>query len=169
VQRTWKAAGMDDNAVSSHAVQQLVDRQAITDGLHWYTRWVDLNRVDKQVEIFTDDGRITFYGDDAWTVGREAIQAMLTPGVAKYAATHHYISNIEINFEGPDEANSLSYLQAWHRPADGSDDYTLYAQYHDRWVRTPDGWRISERWLKTAGTSSRAGGRSKLEPIGRVG
>lgn len=147
-------------------LQQMMDRQAITDGLHWYTRWVDLNRVDKQVEIFTDDGRITFTGDDAWTEGRANIEALITPLVAAYQATHHYISNIEITFDSADEAHSQCYLHAWHRPADGSDDFTLYAQYHDRWARTEDGWRIRERRLKTAGT---VGGRSSgLEPIGRA-
>lgn len=138
---------MDENTL-----QQLVDRQAITDGLHWYTRWVDLNRVDRQVEIFTEDGRITFRGDDNWTVGRANIEALITPLVAAYAATHHYISNININFDGADEAHSECYLHAWHRPADGSADFTLFAQYHDDWVRTDDGWRIRQRRLKTAGT-----------------
>ncbi len=33
--------------MSEEALQQLLDRQEITDGLHWYTKWVDLNRVDK--------------------------------------------------------------------------------------------------------------------------
>ncbi len=147
-------------------LQQIVDRQAITDGLHWYTRWVDLNRVDKQVEIFTEDGRITFGGDDAWTVGRANIKALITPLVAIYQATHHYISNIEITFDSADEARSQCYLHAWHRPADGGDDFTLYAQYHDCWARTDDGWRIRERRLKTAGTVG--GGGSGLQPIGRA-
>ncbi len=154
---------MDDTAL-----QQILDRQAITDRLHWYTRWVDLNRVDKQVEVFTDDGRLTFYGDDAWIEGRDAIQATITAAVARYEATHHYISNIEIDFDGRDAARSRCYVQAWHRPVDGGPDYTLHAQYHDVWARTPDGWRIAERRLKTAGTSTRSDGKSPLEPIGRA-
>lgn len=153
--------------MTNDALQEILDRQAITDGLHWYTRWVDLNRVDKQVEIFTEDARITFYGDDDWVVGRDNIEAMLTPSVARYVATHHHVSNIEINFEGADDARVICYLLAWHRPADGGDDYTLRAQYHDRWTRTPGGWRMTERRLKTAGTSSRASG-SSLESIGRA-
>jgi hypothetical protein len=138
--------------MSEEALQQLLDRQEITDGLHWYTKWVDLNRVDKQVEIFAEDGRITFAGDDAWTVGRENIRIMNTPLVASYAATHHYITNIEINFEGPDQARSQCNLYAWHRPKEPGPDFELYAQYHDIWVRTADGWKIQERRLKTAGT-----------------
>lgn len=147
-------------------LQQVLDRQAITDGLHWYTRWVDLNRVDKQVEIFTEDGRITFRGEDNWTVGRANIETLITPLVALYDATHHYISNVEITFDSADEARSLCYLHAWHRPADGSADFTLYAQYHDRWTRTEDGWRMRERRLKTAGTIG--GDSSGLEPLGRA-
>ncbi|MCH1512679.1 MAG: nuclear transport factor 2 family protein [Acidimicrobiales bacterium] len=152
--------------MNDNAIQEIIDRQEITDGLHWYTRWVDLNRVDKQVQIFTEDGRITFYGEDGWTVGRDNIEAMLVPAVAKYTATHHYISNIEIDFEGPNDARSVCYLQAWHRPADGSEDYTLRAQYHDKWSRTPVGWRLSERRLKAAGVSNRGSG-PNMESIGR--
>jgi hypothetical protein len=147
-------------------LQQMVDRQAITDGLHWYTRWVDLNRVDKQVEIFTDDGRITFRGEDNWTVGRDNIEALITPLVALYKATHHYISNVAITFESADEARSECYLHAWHRPADGSDDFTLFAQYHDCWTRTNDGWRMRERRLKTAGTIG--GNSSGLDMLARA-
>ncbi len=151
------------------ALQQMLDRQAITDGLHWYTRWVDLNRVDKQVEVFTDDGRITFYGDGHWTEGRDAIEAMITAGMSRYEATYRNISNIEIGFDGPDDATSLCYLYAWHRPVGEADDYTLHAQYHDVWTRTDQGWRIRERRLKAAGTSTRGEGRNPLESIGRAG
>jgi len=154
--------------MNDEILQQMIDRQAITDGLHWYTRWVDLNRVDKQVEIFAEDGRITFQGDDAWTVGRANIEALITPLVAIYQATHHYISNIEITFVSADEARSQCYLHAWHRPADGSDDFILYAQYHDYWIRTDVGWRIRERRLKTAGTVGRQDGGATLEPLGRA-
>ena len=58
-------------------VQQLVDRQEIIDRMHWYTSWVDLNRVDKQVEVFAEDGRLTFYGDDHWIEGKDNIQEAL--------------------------------------------------------------------------------------------
>ena len=147
-------------------VQQLVDRQEIIDQMHWYTGWVDLNRVDKQVEVFAEDGRLTFYGDDHWIEGRENIQQALIPSVSKYAATHHYISNIVITFEALDVATAISYVQAWHRPADGGDDYTLHAQYHDKWIKISGIWKLSERRLKTAGTTSRGQG-LELEPIGR--
>ena len=93
---------------------------------------------------------------------------MITPLVAVYKATHHYISNIEINFESADKARSLCYLHAWHRPVDGGPDFTLYAQYHDIWTRTEDGWRIKERRLKTAGTVGRGEMDSGLVPIGRA-
>lgn len=148
-------------------LQQIIDRQAITDGLHWYTRWVDLNRVDMQVQIFAEDGRISFGGDN-WTVGRANIQALIDPLVQLYSATHHYITNVEITFEGADEARSQCYLHAWHRPVAGGDNFVLYAQYHDRWVRTAEGWRIKERRLKTAATEGRAGGEAGMDLIGRA-
>ena len=73
--------------MSDDVLRQMVDRQAITDGLHWYTRWVDLNRVDKQVEIFTEDGCIAFRGDESMVQGRDNIEALIAPLVAAYEAT----------------------------------------------------------------------------------
>ncbi len=154
--------------MTDNAIQQILDRQAITDGLHWYVKWVDLNRVDKQVQIFADDGKINFSeGDDNWTQGRANIEALIHPLVQLYSATHHYITNVEIEFDGADAARSQCYLHAWHRPVDGSDDFVLYAQYHDRWARTGEGWRIKERRLKTAGTEGRDGDTAGMEPLGR--
>jgi len=152
--------------MNNETLQQINDRQAITDGLHWYTKWVDRNRVDKQVEIFAEDGRICF-GGDTWTQGRAAIEALIHPLVQVYSATHHYITNIEITFEGADNASSQCYLHAWHRPVDGSADFILYAQYHDNWVRTEEGWRIKERLLKVAGTEGREEAGTSFTGIGR--
>ncbi len=158
----WEHFSMNDEIL-----RQIVDRQEITDGLHWYTKWVDLNRVDKQVQILTEDGRLSF-GGGHWIEGRDNIEALITPLVQVYAATHHYITNIEIEFDGADAARSQCYLHAWHRPVDGGDDFVLYAQYHDHWVRTADGWRIKERRLKTAGTTGRPEGMAGMDPLDRA-
>ena len=66
-------------------------------------------------------------------------------------------SNIEISFDGEDMAKSVSYVQAWHRkPSGPEDDYEVRGQYHDNWVRTDEGWRISYRkFLTMAATPPR--------------
>jgi 3-phenylpropionate/cinnamic acid dioxygenase small subunit len=149
-------------------LQQLIDRQEIIDQMYAYTRWVDLNRPDEQVKVFVEDCRVNFArGDDHWMQGRDAMLAFVTNALTPYTATNHTISNIEITFEGPDTARAQSYVQAWHRWADGRPDFLAYGRYHDVWIRTPEGWRMSERRFKVnAGIGRSTEGN---EPAGRAG
>ena len=66
--------------MTDNALQHILDRQEITHGQHGQVKWVDLNRVDKQVQIFAKDGRINFSeGDGNWTQGRANIEALIHP------------------------------------------------------------------------------------------
>ena len=130
-------------------IQELFDRQEITDVMHSYCRFVDLNLPEKQVECFTIDAAADYYGGTE-LVGRGAILEMLQEALTRFIATCHTLSNIEISFESPNTANSISYVQAWHRkPSGPEDDYEVRGQYHDRWLKTEEGWRISYRKFLT--------------------
>ena len=137
-------------------IQELFDRQEITDVMHSYCRFVDLNLPEKQVECFTIDATADYYGGNE-LVGRGAILEMLQEALTRFTATCHTLSNIEISFESPNTANSISYVQAWHRkPSGPEDDYEVRGQYHDRWLKTEEGWRISYRkFLTMAATPPR--------------
>ena len=137
-------------------IQELVDRQEITDVMHSYCRFVDLNLPEKQVECFTIDAAADYYGGTE-LVGRGAILEMLQEALTRFTATCHTLSNIEISFESPNMANSISYVQAWHRkPSGPEDDYEVRGQYHDRLLKTEEGWRISYRkFLTMAATPPR--------------
>jgi hypothetical protein len=82
-----------------------------------------------------------------------------------FEATSHHISNISVDFDGTDAATAVAYVYAWHRYRDGSPDGHLWAQYHTRLLRTPEGWRFSEMVLKAAGTVDFH--RPTMHPIGR--
>jgi ketosteroid isomerase-like protein len=139
------------------AVQRLLDRQAIVDLIHAYCRNVDLVLPDAVAELFTEDC-VVDYGPGLGepTHGSADLAARLGRGLPRFAATSHHVSNIQIEFdESGDAATGCTYLYAWHRYPDPTvPDAHLWAQYHDRFVRTPDGWRISERVLKVAGQES---------------
>jgi hypothetical protein len=144
---------------------RLLDRQEIVDQMHAYARWVDLNRPEQVAALFVEDCRLNHGpGEDGWFGGRQKIVDWLRSSLAPYSATNHTISNIEIEFVRADEANAMSYVQAWHAFADGRPASVLYGRYHDVWVRTTEGWRVRERRFKVAG-----GDFSKpKEPIGRA-
>ena len=136
--------------------KELFDRQEIIDVMHAYCRFVDWNIPERQVECFTSDAVADYYGG-VELVGREEILGMLKKALSRFTATCHTLSNIEISFDGEDMAKSVSYVQAWHRkPSGPEDDYEVRGQYHDNWVRTDEGWRISYRkFLTMAATPPR--------------
>ena len=137
-------------------IQELFDRQEITDVMHSYCRFVDLNLPEKQVECFTIDAAADYYGGTE-LVGRGAILEMLQEALTRFTATCHTLSNIEISFESPNTANSISYVPARHRHPSGPEDaYAVRGPYHDRWLKTEEGWRISYRkFLTMAATPPR--------------
>lgn len=145
-------------------VSDLLDRQAITDLILAYCYQFDRNELAEVGALFSADATVDYGPEAATIVGGAAIAP--TIGLERiFAATSYHVSNIRITFEDTDHANSVSYLYAWHRYVDGSPDGELWGRYHHRFVRTDDGWRISELVLRAAGAVDFH--RATMHPIGR--
>lgn len=132
---------------------RLADRQEIADLLAEYCRALDLMDLDAIAAVFTKDCKVE-YGPE------ERLRSSGAAGVAKslermwrWARTSHHLSNVQIAFEGPNRARSVSYVLAWHERPDGS-TATVMGQYHDRLVRDPQGWRIAERRMEMNGADA---------------
>ena len=147
-------------------VQELADRQAIADLIHAYCFHFDNNEPKAVAALFTEDA-VVDYGPEATTiVGADAIATTIAVGLEQtFVATSHHVSNIQITFDGPGEARSVTYLYAWHRYVDGSPDGELWGRYRHVFVRTDRGWRISELRLEAAGLVDFH--RTRMHPIGR--
>ncbi len=128
------------------------DRQAIVDLLHAYCRGVDSIDDDTLSSIFTRDCVVDYGpGMGGPRIGSETVVAGLLVGLPQFAATHHQISNVEIELRSADQAFGITYVTAWHRFDDSRPDAVLMGQYHDRFERTAEGWRIAERSLFVTG------------------
>jgi ketosteroid isomerase-like protein len=151
------------------ALQRLLDRQAIVDLVHAYCRNVDLVDAEAVAALFTDDCVVdSGPGLGEPTHGAAVLAERLASGLPRFAATSHHVSNIQIEFgDSGDAATGCTYLYAWHRfPDPAQPDAHLWAQYHDRFVRTAAGWRIAERRLEVAGQEAFD---VAWHPIGRRG
>jgi ketosteroid isomerase-like protein len=158
-----------DNVVE--AVQRLIDKDEIARVLFDYANFLDLNDTKRVTALFTPDCYIA-YGQDHGADGIEAYRETLESdkfGVgAFFAGTSHHVSNVVIDFADDDTANVRSVLYAWHKYNRQRPDGVLMGQYHDVIVRTPDGWKIKRRELKTVGTENYHAKGDALNPIPRT-
>src|ERR1700758_817773 len=93
-------------------LQWLVDRAAITDVLTAMPNRANSQAYESIRELFTDDGVIEVpYA----TIPAADIPERVGRIMGGFAATHHMVSNIEIDIDG-DAATSHHYLRAVHVP-----------------------------------------------------
>jgi ketosteroid isomerase-like protein len=147
------------------AVQELIDRQAITDLIYAYCERFDRNDPDGVADLFTLDAIIDYNPDTADISGAELASTIAIGLRDIFAATSHHVSNVMITFEGSNAARSLCYVDAWHRYRSGAPDGFLWGRYLHRFRRTGAGWRISSLLLQAAGTIDFH--RERMHGIGR--
>ncbi|WP_343525456.1 nuclear transport factor 2 family protein [Sphingomonas sp.] len=89
--------------------------------------------------LFDEAGRFARpAAPDVWIEGREAILAAYRSRPAR--ATRHLCTNIVIDVLSADEATGESAMALYLSPAD-----VKLGTFHDRFVRTVEGWRFAER------------------------
>jgi SnoaL-like domain len=144
-----------DNVVA--AVQRLVDEADIKRVIFDYAFFLDGADPDNMLPLFTEDLYVA-YGKSHGASGPEDYLEVLgndkTGIAAFFAATSHHVSNVSIDFVDADTAKVRSVLYAWHRYQRERPDGIVYAQYHDIFKRTPDGWKIQRREQLTTGTEN---------------
>jgi SnoaL-like domain len=87
---------------------------------------------------------------DATCYGDTGIDALVTNNLRRYLGgcgpSQHLLSNYDISVDG-DHALSHTKIRAFHVGA-GERSHLSFESigvYHDHWVRTPGGWRLSQR------------------------
>jgi ketosteroid isomerase-like protein len=124
--------------------------------------------------LFAPDGALRMPNIPAELVGREEIRA---GGERLQAQWDFFVQTTHpgtIQLDG-DTATGRAYIQELARTRDGRQELN-YAIYHDRYRRTPDGWRFTERvyevrYLDTtplAGSAPRVAGTPANPPAGNT-
>ena len=137
-------------ASMSDAVTRLADRLAIDDQLTRYCRAIDTGAWDLLDEVFTPDAVVDYTSSGGQRGTYREIKAWLASVLPTFAMRQHLVTNREIAIDG-DTATSRAYLlnpMGVRRGDGGLDLFITGATYHDRWRRTPDGWRLVERVLE---------------------
>jgi hypothetical protein len=139
-------------------MRRLTDKDAIADVLYRYTVALDTHRWSDLEDVFTPDATMVVasadVGDriainDEVAEGRDGVIGTIRSILDGMDATQHVCAQplIEVNGDG---ATSTSYLHEQHYFIDDHGPETLETGgiYIDKLIRTPDGWRITERVLQ---------------------
>jgi SnoaL-like domain len=104
-----------------------------------YANANDLARWDEVVALYVEDGvMVRPTAPDAPLQGRSAILAAFQGRPPR--RTRHVCSNVVITVDGPDSASGVSAMILFQ-----PDAAPLAGSFHDRFVRTAEGWRFAER------------------------
>ena len=147
--------------------QAIADRVEIEALRGEYTDAVMMRDYDRVALLFTPDGALRMPNVPVDLVGLEEIRAWgaRVPAFVDYLVQTTHPGMIRLD---GDTASGRAYLQELIRLRDGSSQLN-YAIYHDRYQRTADGWKFTERVYEIryldhsplAGSVPRAAGSSR--------
>jgi hypothetical protein len=132
------------SSADDRALRDLLDAEAIRDLARRYAHYVWRNELDALVALFSEDGEMD-PGTRPAIRGRSALLAgfreMLTTG----SVFRPFVQQHVVDLTG-DEATGACYIDL---RADVAGTSMIGAGwYDDRYVRTPEGWRIRSRRLE---------------------
>jgi len=138
-------------------LQRLLAERACERLIVDYARRVDFGEAGRVADLFTPDGR--WEGTDLVLDGREEIRAWFgrRQGLDR-RVSRHLCTNVAVDVVSPDEAVSLCHLVNYRHDRRGDDralpvpaEVPKYVgELHDRFRRTPDGWRFTHRRVEVA-------------------
>lgn len=136
--------------------QQIADERACERLVIEYTHLVDSGNATGIADLFTDDG--VWRTDEFAMNGGDEIRAGFgrREGVTR-RQSRHVCTNVIINVDG-DTATGLCYLVNYRHDSETgtaekpapADVPKFVGEYHDRFVRTDDGWRFEDRYCDMA-------------------
>jgi ketosteroid isomerase-like protein len=152
--------------------QAIADRVEIEALRGEFTDAVMMRDYDRLALLFTRDGALRMPNIPAKLVGQEEIRAWgeRVPTLVDYLVQTTHPGTIQLD---GDTAAGRAYMQELGRSRDGRTEL-IFAIYHDRYQRSGDGWKFTERvfevrYLDTtplAGSAPGAGGGAEDPPAG---
>jgi ketosteroid isomerase-like protein len=123
-------------------LQAIADRVEIEALRGEYTDAVMMHDYDRLASLFTEDGAVRMPHINAEATSREEIRGGIQrlQGLLDYFVQTTHPGTIQLD---GDTALGRSYISELMHGSGGS--HLNYAIYHDRYRRTPEGWKFSER------------------------
>lgn len=136
-----------EDTAADVAEKRAADSVAIIMLTHRYANAVDRYDPEALLSVFTEDAVLDHspYGN-ARCVGHAEIAAYFARLKASGRPSMHITSNHTVEIVGANEAVGTSYVQAMRPGTEpGAPIVAALAMNEDRYLRTPEGWKISDR------------------------
>jgi len=124
-------------------LQQIADHLEVDGLISQYAFFLDDRDFGALRGLFVPGARMDYSAQGGPAGERDEVVAWLDETLAGFPMSQHVIANRLIEVDG-DEATARSYLYNPMGLPDGRTTF-LGTGYRDRFVRTPEGWRFSER------------------------
>jgi 3-phenylpropionate/cinnamic acid dioxygenase small subunit len=130
--------------------QDIADRLEIEDVLTRYAWAIDTGEFDALDQVFTPDAFVDYTSAGGIKGNYPEVKEWLSTVLPHFPAYQHFVTNKDIRVDG-DSATSRAgfYNPMAQAKGDGLSFFFVGGEYHDKLVRTPQGWRIKERIEKT--------------------
>jgi len=126
-------------------LQMLIDEREITQKLYRYVGLLDKREFELLGDIFAED--VVFdYAEGVDRKGIDALKAILVTFIGGCGPTQHIAGCPIVEVNG-DTATSSVKVQARHEGKGEKSglNYDAHGNYHDKWIRTIDGWKVVRR------------------------
>jgi ketosteroid isomerase-like protein len=129
------------------AVQDLVDRQQISDTLYRYASSIDYKDYATLRSLFVDDA-VGKYGNAPAIEGADQIVKWITGATLDRAWQHHKLTVYQIDIDG-DVATTLTYHTSHQTTVDDPDTViVIVARYKDILRRVDGSWKIADKLME---------------------
>jgi len=128
------------------SLQEISDRLELQDLVVRYSTSVDRKDWALYESLFTPDAVIDYTAVGGVRGGPKEVAQWLAETMPMFPAYQHLVSNVELSIDG-DAATGRAMLfnPMGCRTADGVQMALIGLWYNDKFRRTPDGWRFTER------------------------
>ncbi len=132
------------SAPASDEIREAADLVAIERTVARYARAVDAKRWQDLEAVFAAGAVVDFTANGGVAEAYPAVVGYLREAMSIFAASQHYMMNFDIAVTGDRAAGRFYCLTQMVTIDEGADRLLSDGGFYDaRFVRTPDGWRIS--------------------------
>lgn len=129
------------------SLQEISDRLEIQQLFVDYATAIDTKNFDGLDKVFTPDAYIDYRAMGGIDGRFPEVKAWLSQVLPNFASYYHMIGNFAIKIDGDTATSKIICFNPMQMNLDGGGKQTMLLGlwYIDKFVRTPEGWRMCER------------------------